>query len=189
MCTTAAPAGCWWPSCFPLSVFQLLQPGDGEIHNQPIYWILIGPLMLGSGPASMALCSMLTKGTWWYYSHVFPAILLTWSSFQTSFSQGNSPGPPPLSFNLQVSMDTSVTPTFQGFLALTATPFLPSIFSLFFWHLSPVAVWSLQQSFLLTLPTKKVHPGLCSLLPPATVSSGHSSPAQVLSCSLSLFHL
>lgn len=78
--------------------------------------------------------------------------------------------------------------TFQGFLAFTATPFLPRIFSLFLWPLPPVVVWSLQQSFLLTLPYKKMHLGPCSLLPPATVSPGHSSQAQVLSCSLSVFH-
>lgn len=45
------------PRCFPVSICQLLQPGDGEIHKQPIYWILIGPLILGPGPVSMAVLS------------------------------------------------------------------------------------------------------------------------------------
>lgn len=77
----------------------------------------------------------------------------------------------------------------SGFPAPTGTTFLPNIFSLLFWHLPPVLVWSCQQSFLLTLPVKEMHLCPCSLLPPATVSSGHPSQAQVLSCSLSLFHL
>lgn len=79
------------------------------------------------GSLVSALCWVLTKGTRWHYSHIFPEIFLTFSSFQTSFPQGNSPGHPTLSFHLQVSVDTSFTATFEGFLAPTAMPFLPSI--------------------------------------------------------------
>lgn len=109
MCTTAAPvgAGCWWPRCLLESAFQLLQPADGEIHKLPNYWILIWPLMLGPGPVRgrlvSALCWVLTKEIWWHYSHIFAAIFLTFSSFQTPFPQGNAPGHPTLSFPFQVS--------------------------------------------------------------------------------------
>lgn len=44
------------------------------------------------GSLVSALCWVLIKGTPWHYSHIFPAIFLTFSSFQTSFPQGNSPG-------------------------------------------------------------------------------------------------
>lgn len=134
MCTTAAAAGagCWWTRCFPVSIFQLLQPGDGEIHKQPICWILIEPLMLGPGPVSMAVLSQhCAECSPEEHDDIIPIFSqkfsLHFSSFQTSFPQGNSPGHPTLSFCLQVSVDTSFTATFEGFLAPTATPFLPSI--------------------------------------------------------------
>lgn len=66
------------------------------------------------GSLVSALCWVLTKGTRCHYSHIFPAIFFTFSSFQTSFPQGNSPDHPLLSFHLQVSADTSFIPTFQG---------------------------------------------------------------------------
>lgn len=174
-------------------MFQLLQPEDGKIHKQPIYWILIWPLMLGPGPVSMVVLSQ----------HCAECSPKEYDDITLIFSQQFSlhfhlSRPPfhretlqtilPYPFLSRFLQTHHSLLTFQGFLAFTATPFLPRIFSLFLWPLPPVVVWSLQQSFLLTLPYKKMHLGPCSLLPPATVSPGHSSQAQVLSCSLSVFH-
>lgn len=158
MGTTASPAGdgCRWPRCFPASIFQLLQPGDGEIHKQPSYWLLIGPLMLCPGLVSVAVLSQqCAKCSPKEHNDIIPVFSQQFSLhlhlFRPPFHRETLWAVLPYPF-ISRFLWTSFTPTFQRFLVPIATPFLSSIFSFFFWQLPPVVVWSLQQSFFLTLP-------------------------------------